>query len=215
MKTDSEIRADVEAELEWHPSLDHRGILVAVKEGVVTLGGHVPAYADKWGAEKATKNVAGVRAVANEIDVKPATPRSDQEIAAAALNALKANVSVPASDIKVLVADGWITLEGNVRFWHQKNAAEEAVRSLWGVKGINDAIEIHPHVNAGDIWSKIHTAFKRHADLDADKVTVTVQEDTVTLSGEVHSWHEREDAETAAWAAPGVRRVKNDLSLSL
>jgi len=215
MKTDSEIRAGVEAELAWDPSLDNRGILVAVKDGVVTLGGHVPAYADKWGAEKATKTIAGVRAVANEIDVKPATPRTDQEIAAAALNALKANVSVPASDIKVLVSDGWITLEGRVKFWHQRNAAEQAVRSLWGVKGINDAIEIHPQVDAGDIRSKIHTAFKRHADLDADKVTVTVKDDIVTLTGEVHSWHEREDAENAAWAAPGVRRVKNDLSLSV
>jgi osmotically-inducible protein OsmY len=215
MKTDSALRADVEAELEWNPSFDHRGILVAVKDGVVMLGGHVSAYVDKWRAEKAAKTVAGVRAVANEIDVKPATPRSDQEIAAAALNALEASVAVPASDMKVLVSDGWITLEGKVALWHQSNAAEEAVRSLWGVKGISNRIEIRPQVHAGDIWSKIHAAFKRHADLDADKVTVTVQGDTVTLTGEVHSWHERADAENAAWAAPGIRRVKNDLSLSL
>ena len=215
MKTVSELRADVEAELDWDPSLDNRGILVAVKDGVVTLGGHAPAYADKWGAEKATKGVVGVRAIANEIDVKPATPRSDQEIAAAALNALKASVSVPASDIKVMVSDGWITLEGTVRRWHQRNAAEEAVRSLWGIKGINNAIEIHPQASATDIWSKINAAFKRHADVDSDKVHVSVLDDTVTLTGEVHSWHEREDAENAAWAAPGIRRVKNDLSLSL
>ena len=215
MKTDNELRADVEAELEWDPSLDNRGILIAVKDGIVTLGGHVPSYADKWGAEKAAKSVAGVRAIANDIEVKPATARSDQEIAAAALNALRANVSVPASDIKVVVADGWITLEGQVALWHQRNAAEEAVRSLWGVKGINNSVEIRPQVSAGDIWSKIHAAFTRHADLDADKVQVVVRDDTVTLTGQVHSWHEREDAENAAWSAPGVKRVQNDLSMAL
>jgi osmotically-inducible protein OsmY len=170
--------------MEWDPSLDNRGILVAVKDGVVTLGGHVPAYADKWGAEKATKNVAGVRAVANEIDVKPATPHSDQEIAAAALNALKANVSVPASDIKVLVSDGWITLEGKVKFWHQRNAAEEAVRSLWGVRASTTPSKSIRRSTPETSGAR-STAFKRHADLDADKVTVTVRDDTVTLTGEV------------------------------
>lgn len=215
MKTDIKLRADVEAELEWDSGISNREILVAVKDGVVTLGGHVPTYLDKWSAEKAVKIVAGVRAVANQIDVKPPTLRTDQELAAAALNALRANVSVPASDIKVLVADGWVTLEGRVAHWHQRKAAEEAVRSLWGVKGISDALELLPQADANDIWNKVHAAFVRHADVDADKVTVTVRNDTVTLTGEVHSWHEREDAENAAWATPGVRNVKNDLSLAV
>lgn len=215
MKTDSKLRADVEAELAWDARIDNREILVAVKDGVVTLGGHAPTYVDKWGAERAAKNVVGVRAVANEIDVKPPLVRSDQEIAAATLNTLKANVSVPASDIKVLVADGWVTLDGKVAHWHQRKAAEDAVQSLWGVKGINNAIEIQPPVDASDIWNKVHAAFVRHADVDADKVTVIVKDDTVTLTGEVHSWHEREDAENAAWATPGVRTVKNNLSLSV
>lgn len=213
MKTDIQLRSDVDAELKWDPSLDDREIVVAVKGGVVTLAGHAPSYADKWAAEKVTKNVAGVQALVNDIEVKPVAIRSDHEIAAAAINALKANVSVPADDVKVLVNDGWLTLEGKVERWYQKNAVENAVRTLWGVKGITNSIEIRPQVNVGDIRSKIHAAFKRHADLDADKVNVSVSDSTVTLSGRVRSWHEREDAEIAVWAAPGVTRVKNDLSL--
>lgn len=214
MKTDSTIRADVEAELKWEPSLDERGIIVAVKDGVVTLGGHVPSYVDKWAGEKAAKNVSGVLAIVNEIVVKPAVAREDQNIADAAVSALKATVSVPADSIKVIVRDGWITLEGKVAYWYQKNAAENAVRCLWGVKGISNSVEIRPQVNAGDIRGKIHAAYKRHADLDANNVLVDVQDGTVTLKGKVHSWHEWEDAENAAWSAPGVTRVKNDLTLS-
>jgi osmotically-inducible protein OsmY len=214
MKTDSQLRTDVEVELEWDPTVNNSGILVAAKDGVVTLGGNVPAYADRWNAEKAAKNIAGVQAIANEIAVKPATPRSDQDVAAAALNALKSHVAVPASNIKVIVSDGWVTLEGNAQYWHQRVAAEDAIRSLWGVRGIHNSIHIRPAVIAGEIASKIRAAFERHADLDADKVHVTVLDGTVTLTGEVHSWHEREDAENAARAAPGVRGIKNDLSLS-
>lgn len=215
MKTDVDLRTDVEAELNFDPSLDNREIVVSAREGVVTLAGHVPTYADRWAAEKATKAVAGVRAIANEIEVKPGAMRTDEEIATAAINALKANVAVPADEIKVIVSDGWITLEGSVGLWHQKNAAEAALRSLWGVKGITNDIQLSPHIDAGDIRGKIHAAFKRHADVDADSVKVEVADGTVTLTGVVHSWHEREDAEQAAWAAPGVTRVKNDLALAL
>jgi osmotically-inducible protein OsmY len=213
MKTDIELRTDVEAELKWQPSLDERGLVVGAKDGVVTLAGHVPSYAEKWAAEKATKNVAGVRGIANDIEVKPAAMRTDQEIAAAALTALKANISVPAADVRVLVSDGWLTLEGKAELWYQKNAAETALRSLWGVKGITNNITIQPKVSVGDIRGKIHAAFKRHADLDADKVHISVADGFVMLTGQVHSWHEREDAENAAWSTPGVTRVKNDLSL--
>lgn len=214
MKTDSELRADVEAELQWDPRVENSGILVAVKDNVVMLGGHVPTYADKWAAENATKKVAGVRAVANDIDVQPTTVRPDEEIAQAALASLRANGLVPLDAVKVIVADGWITLEGQTALRFQSEAAENSVRSLRGVRGVHNNISIRPQASARDIRTKIHAAFKRHADLDAGKVQVSVFDGTVTLTGEVHSWHEREDAENAAWAAPGVTSVKNDLSLS-
>jgi osmotically-inducible protein OsmY len=156
---------------------------VAVKDGVVTLAGRVPSYAEKCAVEKATKNVAGVRAIANDIEVKPAAMRTDQEIAAAAVNALKSHIAVPAADIIVLVSDGWLKLEGKVGLWYQKDAAETAVRYLWGVKGITNNVAIQPKVSVGDIRGKIHAAFKRHADLDADRVNINVADGFVTLTG--------------------------------
>jgi osmotically-inducible protein OsmY len=214
MKSDTQLLADVQAELDWDPSLDNRDIVVAVKDGVVTLAGHVSAYADKWGAEKAAKVVAGVRAIANEIEVKPGkAQRPDQETATMAANALKSNVAVPASDIKVIVNDGWITLEGKVVFWYQRNAAENAVRSLWGIKGVSNNIELKPQAKAGDVKAKIQQAFQRHAALDANKVNVGVINGEITLTGDVSSWSERDEAENAAWAAPGVTRVQNQLSV--
>lgn len=215
MKTDTELMSDVQAELDWDSSVDNRAIVVAVKDGIVTLAGHVGSYVDKWTAEKAVKGVAGVRAVANDIDVKIGTTgqRSDREIAEAAVSMLKSNVSVPASDIKVIVDDGRLTLEGKVGLWYQKNAAENAVRNLWGVKGIVNNIDIKAKVYPGDVKGRIRQSFKRHANLDADKVQVAVADSTVTLAGEVSSWHEREDAELAAWSAPGVARVQNSLSV--
>jgi len=220
MKTDTQLLADVQAELDWDPSVDNRGIVVAAKDGVVTLAGYVGTYADRWAAEKAAKAVAGVRAIANDIDVKlvTAAQRPDKDIAEAAANALRSNVSVPAEDIKVIVNNGWITLEGKVPFWHQKNAAENAVRSLWGVKGISNCIDLKlavsvPAVKVGDVQSKIQQAFHRHATLDANKVNVAVSDGSITLTGEVRSWQEHDDAEQAAWAAPGVTRVQNMLSV--
>lgn len=213
MKTDEQLERDVQAELNWDPSINDRGIVVSAKDGIVTLAGHVPFYADKVFAEKAAKNVAGVRGLANDLEVKPnmAHRRPDSDLAESAVNALKGNVAVPANDIKVIVRDGWITLEGNVSFQYQKTAAESALRTLWGVKGVTNAITIAPLVNAGDIRSQIHRAYERHAAVDADKVKIDVSGSTVTLTGEVHSWHERDDAENAAWAAPGVKTVHNNL----
>jgi osmotically-inducible protein OsmY len=215
MKTDSQLLVDVQAELEWDPSFDNRGIVVAVKDGVVTLAGYVSSYADKWAAEKATKSVAGVRALANDIEVKlgTAAERPDKDIAEAAANALKSNVSVPASDIKAIVNSGWVTLEGKVTAWYQKNAAENAVRSLWGVKGISNNIELKPQVKAADVKSKIQQVFHRHATLDANRVNVAVSNGSVTLTGEVRDWHEHDEAAQAAWSAPGVVRVQNLLSV--
>lgn len=215
MKSDEQLKRDVEAELNWDPSINDSGIVVSTQDGVVTLAGHVPFYADKFFAEKAAKSVAGVRGVANDLEVKPqmAHQRSDTAIAEAAVGALKSSVAVPADDVKVVVRDGWITLEGTVAFQYQKTAAESAVRTLWGVKGITNSISITPTVNATDIRSKIHRAYQRHAAVDANKVKIDVSGSTVTLSGEVHSWHEKDDAEDAAWAAPGVKTVRNNLSV--
>lgn len=215
MKKDTELLADVQAELDWNPSFDNRGIVVGVKDDVVTLAGYVNSYADKWSAEDAAKGVAGVRAIANDIEVKlkSEAQRTDREVAEAAVSALKSNVSVPADDIKVIVNEGCITLEGKVAMWYQKCAAENAVRNLWGVRSVRNRIEIKPKVYAGDIRGKIHQSFKRHADVDADKIQIVVTDGTVTLSGNVTSWHEREDAEAAAWSAPGVMHVKNMLAV--
>lgn len=215
MKTDSQLMADVQAELEWDASFDNRGVVVAVKDGVVTLAGYVSSYADKWAAEKATKNIAGVRALANDIEVKlgTATQRPDKDIAEAAANALRSNVSVPASDIKVIVNAGWITLEGKVTAWYQKNAAENAVRNLWGIKGISNNIDLKPQVRAADVKSKIQQVFQRHATLDANRINVAVSDSYVTLTGEVRDWHEHDEAAEAAWSAPGVTVVQNQLSV--
>jgi osmotically-inducible protein OsmY len=215
MKTDSQLLADVQAELEWDPSFDNRGIVVAVQDGVVTLAGYVSSYADKWAAEKAAKSVAGVRALANDIEVKlgTAAQRPDKNIAEAAANALKSNVSVPASDIKVIVNNGWITLEGKVTAWYQKNAAENTVRNLWGIKGISNNIDLKPQARAADVKSKIQEVFHRHATLDANRVNVAVSDGSVTLTGEVRDWHEHDEAAAAAWSAPGVTRVQNMLSV--
>jgi osmotically-inducible protein OsmY len=215
MKSDSQLLADVQAELDWDPSFDDRGIVVAAKDGVVTLAGSVHSYADKWSAENAAKSVAGVRAVANDIEVKlkAEARRTDRDIAEAAVSALRSNVTVPADDIKVIVNDGCVTLEGTVAMWYQKNAAETAVRHLWGVRAVRNHIAIKAKVYAGDIRGKIHQSFKRHADKDADKIQIAIADGTVTLSGVVSTWREREDAESAAWAAPGVAHVKNLLSV--
>ncbi len=167
------------------------------------------------GRGEAAKDVAGVRALANDIEVKlgAASQRPDQEIAEAAANALRANVSVPPSSVKAIVNDGWITLDGKVTQWYQKKAAEDAVRSLWGVKGLINSIEVKSPVKAGDVRSKIQQAFHRHASLDANKVNIAVADGAVTLTGEVSSWHEHDEAAQAAWAAPGVTRVQNLLSV--
>lgn len=215
MKTDNELMSDVQAELDWDPRFDNRGIVVAAKDGVVTMAGYVSSFAEKWAAEKAVKRVGGVRGIANDVEVKPGAgaQRTDTEIAEAAVNALKSSVSVPASDIKVIVNEGCVTLEGKVTHWFQKRAAEAALRNLWGMRSIHNHLEMKTTVHAGDIRGKIHQSYKRHADLDADKVKVEVNDGTVKLTGQVSSWRERDDAVTAAWSAPGVMRVENLLSV--
>ena len=215
MKSDDQLKRDVEAELNWDPSINDSGIIISASHGIVTLGGHVPFYTDKVFAEKAVKSIAGVHGVANDIQVKPsmAHHRSDTAIVESALSALASTVTVPADKIKVIVRDGWITLEGNVAHQYQKTAAESAVHTLRGIKGVTNSIFVSPTVSATDVRDKIYCAYQRHAAIDARKVKIEVSGSSVTLSGEVHSWHEKDDAENAAWAAPGVKSVHNNLSV--
>jgi osmotically-inducible protein OsmY len=214
MSDDLELKHDVEAELEWDPSVDARQIGVTVKDGIVTLTGEVTSYAQKWNAERAAERVEGVIGIANEIEVKAPGERSDADIAQAAVNALKWNVLVPSERVQVKVDNGWVTLRGEVSYEFERRAAERAVRDLPGVRGISNLITIKPRVEPRDIKSKIEETFRRQAALDANRISVQVNGGEVILRGTVHSWAEREQAERAAWAAPGVTSVKNLLAVS-
>jgi osmotically-inducible protein OsmY len=215
MKTDVQLRHDVEEELEWDPRFDARDIGVAAKSGVVTLSGHVDSFAERWSAQEATQRVGGVKAIANEIEIKlPASAqRSDTELAEAALHALSLNSAVPAGAVKVTVQGGWITAAGQVSFWYQKEAVETTLRQLRGVIGFSNDIQLKPNASALDVKGRIENAFRRHAQLDADKIRVKVADGTVILEGEVQSWRERNEAEVAAWAAPGVRNLQDKLTI--
>jgi len=215
MKSDTEIQRDVQNEMQWDPSLEESAIGVKVHDGVVTLLGDVPHYSDRWTAEDIAKRVSGVRAVANDIEVKiPALgERSDTDIASAAVNALEWNVSLGSADIKAVVRHGWITMSGQVKFGYQKSAAESAVRYLLGVKGIINDITVKPSIKMIDVKQKIEDAFQRQARLDAKDIDVDVEDNQITLKGSVHSWREKDDAARAAWAAPGVAKVENKLQV--
>jgi osmotically-inducible protein OsmY len=214
MKSDNELRREVERELEWEPSVDERRIGVAVVDGIVTLTGEASSYSEKWRAERAVERVEGVRGIVNDLVVKPANERSDVDIAKAAVDALKWNVMVPADDIKVKVEKGWVTLTGDVRWDYQRRAAERAIRDLPGVKGIVNLIVVKPKVEPKDIKNKIEETFKRDAILDANHITVEVNGSEVTLRGTVRSWVERHEAEKAAWSAPGITAVHNYITVS-
>ncbi len=213
MKIDADIRRDVESELQWDPSIDDKKIGVIVHNGVVTLTGEVSHFAGKWAAEDSAKRVSGVRAIANELQVKiPVSGvRSDTDIAEAAANAMQWHVSMGGTQIKPVVKDGWVTLTGKVSWGFQRASAENAVRNLIGVKGVTNHIMVASTIKVGDVKQKIEEAFKRHAVLDSKDIEVNVDSSTVTLKGHVHTWQEYDDAVRAAWAAPGVAHVENRL----
>lgn len=211
MKTDIQLQRDVLNELQWEPSVNAAEIGVSVKEGVVTLTGFVDSFAEKMTAERAAKRVYGVKALANEIEVRlpGSSERTDVDMARAALSAIEWDISVPHEQIKVTVRDGWVTLEGYVDWEYQKEATERALRNLTGIRGIINLISVKPAVTAEDIKAKIDEAFKRSAEFEARRISVETQGSKVILSGYVRSWAERNEAEHSAWSAPGVTDVEN------
>lgn len=213
--TDKELKQHVQSALDWEPSLDASDIGVSVDESVVTLRGNVRSYTEKVAAERVALHVYGVRAVANDLSVRLVSgfERTDTEIAQAALSALKWNTMIPEERISLSVTNGWVTLTGTVDWQYQKDSALRAVRDLTGVQGVANNLVVQPRVKTGDVRDKIEAAFKRSAEIDARRVNVTTQDAKVILSGNVHSWAERQEAERAAWAAPGVKEVEDRLAV--
>jgi osmotically-inducible protein OsmY len=215
LMSDKVLRQSIVDELDFEPSIDSTNIGVAVENGVVTLTGHVASYAEKVAAERAVERMRGVRAIAEKIEVRyPGHKRtSDDEIAKRALSIIEWNVQVPQASVKVKVENGWVTLSGTVDWQFQRVMAKSAARGLSGVVGVSNLIEVKPRVTSRDVKQKIFDALKRSAELEADAIRVNVTEGTVVLEGNVKAWHERGIAEHAAWPAPGVKAVQDDLAI--
>jgi osmotically-inducible protein OsmY len=216
MRSDIDIKRDVEAELRWNPDIDATDIAVSVKDGVVTLSGFVRSYAQKFEAEQTAKRVNGVRAVANDIEVRLPifNGRPDPEIARDAVEEIQKNLPHASDHIGVVARDGWVTLEGSVEWNYQRDRAVQVVRRVRGVKGVTNLIELQPRVPPVEIKQKIEQAFRRSAELDANRITVETEGGVVALRGSVHSWAERQEAERVAWATPSVVRVNNLITIS-
>ncbi len=213
--TDEEIQKDVLAELKWDAQVQPNEIGVSVKDGVVTLTGWVDSYLKKWAAEDAAHRVGGVKAVANDIEVKVFSERTDPDIAEAAIRALQWDASVPADKIQVTVSKGWVTLKGEVNWNFEKQDAERVVRRLTGVKGVSNLITVKPSTTPSELKKRIEDALVRNAKVDANKITVEVQGSKAILKGSVRAWVEKEEAERVAWLAPGVTSVENRITVEV
>lgn len=213
---DLSLRESVLGALEFEPSINAAHIGVATDAGVVTLSGHVGSYAEKLMAERVAQRVKGVRAIAQEIEVRwPSDQKTnDDEIAQRALKIIEWDTTIPDGKVRLKVQKGWVTLTGEVPWYFQSSAAEAAVRKLSGVVGITNAITIKPAIQAGDIKHRIEDALKRNAEFEANQIRVVVSGGRVTLEGKVKAWHERVLAERAAWAAPGVSVVEDHLAVA-
>jgi osmotically-inducible protein OsmY len=215
MKTDADIRRDVLAELAWTPELDEKDIAVNVTGGIVTLTGIARSYYEKTRAEAAAKRVAGVAGVADDLEVRPDHDLSDPDIAHSVVAALRAQLPLQHDRIKAVVEKGHVRLEGELEWRYQSEMAATAVRNLPGVRSLNNQITIKPRVEAADVKRRIESAFHRHAQLAAQRISVDADAGVITLRGKVPGWAERDEAQRTAWAAPGVRQVRNEISVGL
>ena len=216
MVTDNDIKRDVEAELRWDPDIDASDIGVAVKDGVVTISGFVRSYSQKYEAEREAIKVKGVRGLVNDVEVKlpSLNERPDPEVVRDAVAAIKRELPYSGEHIQVIARNGWLTLEGEVEWKFQSERAEEAVRRIKGLKGVSNLIRLAPRAAPSEVKQRIEEALKRSAEIDAQKITVETLGGEVTLRGTVRSWAERREAERAAWRAPGVTHVKNQIAVA-